>query len=115
MHTNQQGVLKMAAIVTQTADNAYRMRDVFRAANRDCYPLGVYQAIYDFTDIGDEAYGENGAYHLNDLDGFNVIAWCRGINTFTFDDLDDLAYRLCDENTVLYVDEDTKTVYYQVY
>ena len=110
----------MAIIVTQTADNAYHIQDAFRRLDRDCYPLGVYQAIYDYiNDIhGDEPY------HLD------VIAWCCDLSETTlgdlsdldgFDDLDDhdalddLADRLQDETTVLYVDADAKTVYHLAY
>ena len=106
----------MAAIVTQTADNAYRIRDVFRAANRDNYPLGVYQALYDHITVGeDEAYGEGEAYHLSDLDSLDIIAWCCDPRETTLDTLDTLAARSCVDYPVLYVDEDAKTVYHLAY
>ena len=117
----------MATIVTQTADNACHIQDAFRAAGRDDYPMGVYEAIFDFIhntrDLGE-------VYHLD------VIAWCCDISETTltdnyfgsdsdsdfyidsdnhFDDIDDLADRLCRETTVLYVDADAGTVYHLAY
>ena len=104
----------MATIVTQTADNACHIQDAFRAAGRDDYPLGVYEAIFDFIhntrDLGE-------VYHLD------VIAWCCDISETTltdnyFDDLDDLADladRLRCETTVLYADADAGTVYHLAY
>ena len=100
----------MAAIVTQTADNAYRIRDVFRAANRDCYPLGVYQALYDYITVG-----EGEAYHLSDLDSLDIIAWCCDRDETTLDTLDTLAARSCVDYPVLYVDYDAKTIYHLAY
>ena len=98
-------------IVTQTADKAYYMQDLFRAANRDCYPLGVYAAIFECitVDVLDETYDI-----VDDLYGFDVIGWCSCINKTTLDDLSDLDM-LADLATVLYVDYDTKTVYYLPY
>ena len=110
----------MATIVTQTADNAYHIQDAFRRLDRDCYPLGVYQAIYDYIN---DTHGDE-PYHLD------VIAWCCDLRETTLDDLDDLDDRddrddrdnlddladyLRSATTVLYVDEDTKTVYYLAY
>ena len=105
----------MAIIVTQTADNADHIQDAFRRLDRDCYPLGVYQAIYDYIN---DTHGEDEAYELD------VIAWCCDLSETTLDDLDDrddrdnlddLADYLRSATTVLYVDEDTKTVYYLAY
>ena len=108
----------MAIIVTQTADNADHIQDAFRRQGRDCYPLGVYQAIYDYIN---DTHGEDEAYELD------VIAWCCDLSETTLDDLDDLDDRddrdnlddladyLRSATTVLYVDEDTKTVYYLAY
>ena len=111
----------MATIVTQTADNAYHIQDAFRRLDRDCYPLGVYEAIYDYIN---DTHGEDEAYELD------VIAWCCDLSETTlgdlsdldgFDDLDDydaladLADRLHSETTVLYVDADAKTVYHLAY
>ena len=122
----------MATIVTKTAENACHIQDAFRAAGRDDYPLGVYEAIFDFinyTRRGDEVY------HLD------VIAWCCDISETTitdnyfddldnyfddldnyfddldnhYDDIDDLADRLRRETTVLYVDVDDGTVYHLAY
>ena len=97
----------MAIIVTQTqtADNAYHIQDAFRRLDRDCYPLGVYEAIYDYIN---DTHGEDEAYHLD------VIGWCSCINKTTLADLADLDM-LADLATVLYVDYDTKTVYYLAY
>ena len=96
-------------IVTQIADNAYRIRDAFRAANRDCYPLGVYAAIYDLIQ---DTHGDAEAYHLD------VNAWCCDLSETTLADL----YALADLDdclqyftTVLYVDVDAKTVYHLAY
>ena len=105
----------MATIVTQTADNAYHIQDAFRSANRDGYPLGVYQAIYDYIN---DTHGDDEVYELD------VIAWCCDLSETTLDDLDDLDDRddrdnlddlsdyLRSATTVLYVDEDAKTVYH---
>lgn len=121
-HTNQKETI-MATIVTQTADNAYHIQDAFRQMNRDDYPLGVYEAIFDFIN---ETTTESEYYHLD------VIAWCCDLSETTLESenrpllerkvdeddlhtLDDLADRLRDETTVLYVDEDTETVYHLAY
>ena len=105
----------MATIVTQTADNACHIQDAFRAAGRDDYPQGVYEAIFDFIH---NTRGDGEVYHLD------VIAWCCDISETTltdnyfynhFDDLDDLADRLRRETTVLYVDADAGTVYHLAY
>ena len=125
----------MATIVTKTADNACHIQDAFRAAGRDNYPLGVYEAIFDFINY---TRGGDEVYHLD------VIAWCCDISETTltdnyfdsdfdnyfdsdfdnyfdsdfdnhFDDLDDLADRLRCETTVLYVDADAGTVYHLAY
>ena len=113
----------MATIVTQTADNAYHIQDAFRLVGRDHYPLGVYEAIFDFID---DTHGDDEPYHLD------VIAWCcdlsettlesenrplleRGADEYDLYTLDDLTDRLRDETTVLYVDEDTETVYHLAY
>ena len=96
----------MAIIVTQIADNAYRIQDVFRTANRDDYPLGVYQAIYDLIQA---THGADEAYHLD------VTTWCCDLSETTLADLyalDDLADCLQYFATILYVDVDTKTVYH---
>ena len=102
----------MAIIVTQTADNAYHIQDAFRSANRDGYPLGVYQAIYDYIN---DTHGEDEAYHLD------VIAWCCDLSETTldhnaeFEGVEALADHLRDVTTVLYVDYDTETVYHLAY
>ena len=129
----------MATIVTQTADNACHIQDAFRAAGRDDYPLGVYEAIFDFINY---TRGGDEVYHLD------VIAWCCDISETTltdnyfdnyfdsdsdnyfdnysdnyydnysdnhFEDIDDLADRLRRETTVLYVDADAGTVYHLAY
>ena len=105
----------MAIIVTQTADNAYHIQDAFRRLDRDDYPLGVYQGIYDYLDDRDA---------LSDLDGFDVNAWCRDLRETTLDDpelnadeddsytLDDLADYLRSATTVLYVDYDAEVIYH---
>ena len=117
----------MATIVTQTADTACHIQDAFRAAGRDEYPQGVYEAIFDFINY---TRGDDEVYHLD------VIAWCCDISETTitdnyfdnyfdsdfyidsdnhFDDIDDLADRLRRETTVLYVDADAGTVYHLAY
>lgn len=113
----------MATIVTQTADNAYHIQDAFRAANRDDYPPGVYKALFDYIN---ETHSDDETYHLD------VIAWCCDLSETTLESenrqllehnadendlytLDDLVDRLRDETTVLYVDENTETVYYLAY
>ena len=104
----------MATIVTQTADNACHIQDAFRQANRDYYPQGVYEAIFDYINY---TRGDGEVYHLD------VIEWCCDISETTltdnyFDDLgdlDDLADRLRRETTVLYVDADAGTVYHLAY
>ena len=99
----------MAIIVTQTADNAYHIQDAFRRLDRDCYPLGVYQAIYDLIQ---DTHGADEPYELD------VIAWCCDLSETTLgdvSDLDDLADRLHSETTVLYVDYDAETVYHLAY
>lgn len=104
----------MAIIVTQTADDAYHIRDAFRRLDRDNYPLEVYQAIYDFIQ---ETHGENEAYELD------VIAWCCDLSETTMQDcdieehgdLDGLAYHLSNYTTILYVDYDNDTIYHLSY
>ena len=99
----------MAIIVTQTADNAYHIQDAFRRLDRDCYPLGVYQAIYDYIN---DTHGEDEPYHLD------VIAWCCDLSETTidrnaeFEDVEALADHLRSATPVLYVDEDAETVYH---
>ena len=125
----------MATIVTKTADNACHIQDAFRAAGRDDYPLGVYEAIFDFINY---TRGGDEVYHLD------VIAWCCDISETTitdnyfdsdsdnyfdsdsdnysdnyfdnhYDDLADLVDRLHRETTVLYADADAGTVYHLAY
>ena len=112
----------MATIVTQTADNACHIQDAFRAAGRDEYPMGVYEAIFDFINY---TRGPGEVYHLD------VIAWCCDISVTSlndnyfddfddyfdnhFDDLDDLQDRLRCETTVLYADVDDGKVYHLAY
>ena len=113
----------MVTIVTQTADNAYHIQAAFRLVNRDHYPLGVYEAIFDLIE---NTHGDDEPYYLD------VIAWCcdlgettlesenrplleRGADEYDLYTLDDLTDRLRDETTVLYVDEDTDTVYHLAY
>lgn len=100
----------MAIIVTQTADNAYHIKDAFRRLDRDTYPIGVYEAIYDFIQ---ETYGEEETYELD------VIAWCCDLseselcNNPEFEDTEALAEHLQDYTTVLYYDDET--VYHLAY
>ncbi len=121
----------MATIVTQTAGNACHIQDAFQAAGRDDYPLGVYEAIFDYINY---TRGDDEVYHLD------VIAWCCDISETTitdnyfdsdfysdsdsdfysdsdnhYDDIDDLVDRLRCETTVLYVDADAGTVYHLAY
>ena len=111
----------MAIIVTQTADNASHIRDAFRRFGRDCYPYGVYEAIYNYIQ---EMYGEEEAYELD------VTAWCCVISETAVerkkgkdddeDEVDpyalaDLAADLERHTTVLYVDEDDGIVYHLAY
>ena len=94
----------MAIIVTQTADNAYHIRDAFRRLDRDDYPHGVYEAIYNFIQ---ETHGED---ELCELD---VIAWCCDIseselcNNPDFTDMEALVEHLQECTTVLYYDDET--------
>ena len=107
----------MATIVTKTAENACHIQDAFRAAGRDDYPLGVYEAIFDFINY---TRGGDEVYHLD------VVAWCCDISETTitdnyfdsdsdnhYDDIADLVDRLRRETTVLYVD--AGTVYHLAY
>ena len=104
----------MATIVTQTADNACHIQDAFRAAGRDDYPQGVYEAIFD---IINNTRCDDEVYHLD------VIEWCCDMSETSLtdsdlddiDDIDELADRLCRETTVLYADADAGTVYHLAY
>ena len=105
----------MAIIVTKTADNAYHIRDAFRSYNRDYYPMGVYEAIYDYIQ---ETYGGDDVYDLD------VIAWCCDISETSLSEsadgdelytLDDLVSTIADETSILYVDEDNEIVYHFAY
>ena len=113
----------MAIIVTQTAENALHIKDAFRAANRDYFPYGVYEAIYD---IINDVYAEDKYYNID------AVAWACDLASTTLESenrallerkvdeddlytLDDLADRLRDETTVLYVDKGTETVWYISY
>ena len=99
-----------------TLDTARDVKDRFQAFDRDSYPLEVYQAILDYEEELAEGIGQSRA--------LDVIAWCCDISETTLaskadeDDLytlADLADRLRDETTVLYVDEGTETVYHLAY
>ena len=108
----------MATIVTQTADNAYHIQDAFRRLDRDCYPLEVYQAIYDYIN---DTHGDDEVYELD------VIAWCCDLSETTLDDpelnadefglytLDDLADYLRSATPVLYVDYEAEVIYHLAY
>ena len=105
----------MAIIVTQTADNASHIQDAFRRLDRDGYPLGVYEAIFDYIN---DTHGEDEVYELD------VIAWCCDLSETTLDDLDDrdalndlddLADYLGSATTVLYVDYDAEVIYHLAY
>ena len=101
----------MATIITQTASNAHHIQAAFREMNRDRYPLGVYEAIFDLIN---DTHGDDEYYQLD------VIAWCCDISNTTltdsdFDELDELADYKNNYTTVLYVDEDNETVYYLDY
>ena len=104
----------MAIIVTQPTRNAYHIRDEFRSFDRDYYPMGVYQAIYDLIQ---ETYGEDEPYELD------VIAWCCDLSETTMQDCDilehgdiaGLAYHLSKYTTILYVDYDNDTIYHLSY
>ena len=108
----------MAIIVTQTADNAYHIQDAFRRLDRDGYPLGVYEAIFDYIN---DTHGEDEVYELD------VIAWCCDLSETTLDDpelnadefdlyaLDDLAEYLRSTTPVLYVDYDAEVIYHLAY
>ena len=115
----------MAIIVTQTADNAYHIRDAFRSYNRDDYPMGVYAAIYDYIQ---ETHGDGDAYALD------VIAWCCDISetdlesanqplrALGFDDgdgvlftLDSLVSAIEYHTIILYVDGDNEIIYHFAY
>ena len=98
-----------------TLDNARDVKERFQAFDRDCYPLEVYQAILDYELELADSSGQSRA--------LDVIAWCCDISETTLESntdddlytLDDLADRLREETTVLYVDEGTETVYHLVY
>ena len=98
-----------------TLDNASDVKERFQAFDRDSYPLEVYQAILDYELELAEGIGQSRA--------LDVIAWCCDISETTLESntdddlytLDDLADRLREETTVLYVDEGTETVYHLVY
>ena len=101
----------MAVIITQTADNAYHIKDAFRQMNRDYFPYGVYEAIFDLVN---DVYPEGEYYNID------VIAWACDISETTlegsqFDELAELADHLRDETTVLYVDEYKETIWHLVY
>ena len=127
----------MAIIVTQTADTADtadHIQDAFRRLDHDDFPLGVYQAIYDYIN---DTHGEYDLYHLD------VNAWWRDLREATLDDpdyrdtvdairddrdgrddlddlsdlsdLDVLTDYLRSATPVLYVDEDAEVIYYLAY
>ena len=102
----------MAVIITQTADNALHIKDAFRAVNRDYFPYGVYDAIFDLIN---DVYPENQYYNID------AIAWACDISETTlteeseFDNLDELVKYLNGRTTVLYVDKDGSTVYHLVF
>ena len=99
-----------------TLDNARDVKDRFHDFGRDYYPLEVYQAILDYEEELAEGIGQSRA--------LDVIAWCCDISETDLESntdeddlytLADLAARLREETTVLYVDEDSETVYHLVY
>ena len=115
----------MAIIVTQTADNAYRIQDAFRHDKRDYYPLGVYEAIYNYIQ---ETHGDADYYELD------VTAWWRNISETDlesanqplraqgFDEvdgglftIDSLASTIAEDTNVIYVDEENEIVYHIAY
>ena len=109
------------ALYAYTLDNASDVKDRFQAFGRDYYPFEVYQAILDYELELADCTGQSHA--------LDVIAWCCDLSETTLtesnpessaaeDDLytlDELANRLRDETTVLYVDEGTETVYHLAY
>ena len=100
----------MAVIITQTAENALHIKDAFRKMNRDYFPYGVYEAIFDLINETTESKYYN----------IDVIAWACDISETTlegsqFAELAELADHLRDETTVLYVDEDKETIWHLVY
>ena len=99
-----------------TLDNASDVKERFNAFGRDCYPLEVYQAILDMEEELADSSGQSRA--------LDVIAWCCDISETTLESkadeddlytLADLAARLRDETTVLYVAEDSETVSHLAY
>ena len=99
-----------------TLDTARDVKDRFQAFDRDCYPLELYQAILDYELELADSIGQSRS--------LDVIAWCCDISETTLESkageddlytLADLADRLRDETTVLYVDEGTETVYHLAY
>ena len=99
-----------------TLDTARDVKERFQAFDRDSYPLEVYQAILDYELELAEGIGQSRA--------LDVIAWCCDISETDLESntdeddlytLADLAARLREETTVLYVDEDSETVYHLVY
>ena len=112
------------ALYAYTLDNARDVKDRFHDFGRDYYPLEVYQAILDYEEELAEGIGQSRA--------LDVIAWCCDISETDLESenrpllesntdeddlytLADLAARLREETTVLYVDEDSETVYHLVY
>ena len=69
----------MASIVN-TINSATKLKDAFRAYNRDQYPFAVYEALIEFFD---DCYMEEQPFQLD------VIGLCCDIQQIDEDDLDD--------------------------
>ena len=99
----------MTQIVFEILNDAYAIRDKFRAMGLDDYPIEVYQYIYDYLSELEEEYV--------DLD---VIAWScdlswtkLDVSSETYDeDFQDKLDELEFETLVVHSDEETGEIWF---
>lgn len=111
-------------IYAYALNDAYDVRDCFRKADRDYYPIEVYQYIFDTEEELSACSGQ-----ARELD---VIAWCcsisetdlesenrplrerglKGDNLYTLEDLSDMLEK---ETSIIHIDEDEEVIYYLAY
>lgn len=91
----------MAIIITDTANNYLNIKDMFKMYNRDYYPDGVYEYIYNTLSDSEQEYIE-----------LDVIEWCGNIDSVSID-VWNMAYRttLTIDELVEELEKDTQVIY----
>ncbi|MRN38585.1 hypothetical protein CRG49_002135 [Neisseria sp. N95_16] len=102
----------MAQIIFETLNDAYAVKDKFRVMGRDCYPMGVYEYIYDYLSESEEDY-------VN----LDVIAWCCDLSWVTLDvdsesydeDFQTKLHELGRETSIIHANEETGEIWFFSY